>query len=96
MPEYRAADDLVTIGGDLTVHECPVSYITPKTKEILNQILQARHVYRASGASLFGADLSQWPPWAVEAMSCVENEHIAVENAINEARFRGGGAPEQD
>lgn len=78
---------------DVRIQECPVSYITPETNETLSQVLHARNVYRACGASLFGSNLSEWPTWAVDAMSCIETEHVTVENRLIEARSR---APEED
>lgn len=70
------------------IDECPVSYITAESKELLSQTLHARNLYRACGASLYGPDLSAWPAAAVDAMSVVESEHIAAENEIAEARTR--------
>jgi hypothetical protein len=84
-------DTFVHIDG-VRIHECPVSYITPASKELLSQTLHARNLYRACGASLYGPDLSAWPAQAVDAMSAVESEHVAVENEIAEARTR---APSQ-
>jgi hypothetical protein len=65
-----------------------VSYITPHSGEVLNQVLHARSLYQASGASMFGPFLNEWPAWAVEAMSAVEQEHVAVENKTIDALHR--------
>lgn len=83
-PEYRLRDDLVCI-SDVEIQQCPVSYITPDSIEVIQQYFRARQVHDAFGVSMFGPDLSEWPTWAVYAVAALEQESIKVRNAMTEA-----------
>lgn len=77
------AGDLVAI-GDVVIQECPVSFIKPDTIETLQHIYRARELKEASGASLFGTDLSQWPDVWVYAFEAFEHERAKVLEATTE------------
>jgi len=64
----------------VTAPECPVSYITPRSLELLNLVRKAADAFQASGASLFGPDLSKWPPWAADAVIEIERQTRAAEH----------------
>lgn len=68
----------------MEIQECPVSYITPDSIEVLQHYFRSRQVYEAFGASMFGPDLSEWPTWAVYAVAALEQERIKVQNAFTE------------
>lgn len=55
--------------------------ITPKSEELLNLFGRASRAHKASGASLFGLDLGNWPIWAVDALEqiglCEAQEGLA-------------------
>lgn len=53
--------------------------------EIVTTLTRARLAFQACGASLFGPDLSQWPPWAFEALIAIEQERALVDSAELEA-----------
>lgn len=58
-----------------------MSFVTPHSVELVQIFSRARHATEASGAALFGPDLSRWPAWAVDAAVVIEQERIRVENA---------------
>ena len=66
---------------------CPVAFITPDSLVTLEQIATARRL-QSFGASLFGADLTEWPAYYVEAAAIVEAERIAAENERIDAERR--------
>lgn len=67
------------------IDECPVSFITPRSQELVAIFGTAQHGQRASGSALYGPDLSKWPAVAVDALVCLELEKNAADNARREA-----------
>ncbi len=65
----------------VSVNECPRSYITNRSIDLVQLCAKAQHAQNAAGASLYGPNLSQWPSWAAEAMIRLEIERVAIENA---------------
>jgi hypothetical protein len=61
--------------------ECPVSFITPRSRELVEVFMRAKRLTESSGASMFGPDLSAWPAWAVDSFDVLERESIRYENA---------------
>jgi len=64
-----------------------VSLITPRSIEIVHVFSRARRAHEASGAALFGPDLSRWPGWAADAAVVIEEERIREHNARVEAEL---------
>lgn len=79
------ADSITYVVPGTEILECPVSYITPRSQELVSILGTATHAQRATGASLFGPDLSKWPAKAVDASVCLELERISTDNARREA-----------
>ena len=52
--------------------ECPVSFISQESIQLVTLFATARSAHDASGASLFGPDLSQWDARMVDAQGVVE------------------------
>jgi hypothetical protein len=72
----------------LEIQECPRSYITPRSTELVNIFGSAQHATKASGAALYGPDLAKWPAWAVDACVVLEIERILEHNARIEAQAK--------
>jgi len=62
-----------------------VSYITGDTQQLIQIDAMAKLAKDATGASLYGPDLSKWPSREVEALTVLQYEHNRVENARIEA-----------
>jgi hypothetical protein len=65
----------------VSIKECPVSFITPKSIDLVQVAAKSQHAREASGASLYGPDLSKWPARAAEVMITLEVERVTAENA---------------
>ncbi len=63
------------------IPECPVSYIGPEARRIVEIFMRGKLIHGACGASLFGPDQSRWPVWAADAAAIVEQESIREHNA---------------
>jgi hypothetical protein len=61
--------------------ECPVAEIAPRSYELVQIFSTADRIHENSGAALYGADLSKWPGWAVDAARILETERCRFENA---------------
>ena len=68
----------------VSVQECPVSYVTPRSIDMVQLLARSEHGREASGASLYGPDLSRWPAPIAEAMIALEVERVTAENARHE------------
>jgi hypothetical protein len=82
---------------EVECHECPVSYITPQSLELLNWYGRARRAHEAFGTAPYGSNLSRWPAIAVDIVTLIEQERLRVEN--QEARLLYGnsnGASDED
>lgn len=51
----------------METNECPVSLISPHSRELVSLFTGAEQVHKVSGASLFGPNLGKWPTWAYDA-----------------------------
>ncbi len=65
--------------------ECPVSFITPQSEELVAIVTRAQLVGKAAGASLFGPDLSKWPARMYDAATLVAAEDAKVESEVHKA-----------
>ena len=83
-PEYESdKGDNFTV-PDTEIPECPVSFVTPRSRELV-QIFNRAQYSQGAGASMFGPDLSKWPIWAVDAQVVLEQARIREHNARFEA-----------
>jgi len=80
---YREGEAVVTIDGTSTA-ECPVSYITGKSFELVSAFHRANLAGGKVG-TMYGPDISQWPAWAVDAWSVMEMERRRVESTLMHA-----------
>jgi hypothetical protein len=72
-------------GINCRIDECPVSYITPESRELVQIYLRSTQMKKSQGASLYGPDLNRWPARTVDAFTCLESERIRTENAQSRA-----------
>lgn len=70
---------------DCLIDECPVSFITPESRELVQVFLRARQMRELAGASLYGPDLREWPARVVDAFTLLESERLKTENAQSRA-----------
>lgn len=88
-PEYVTRKGRPYYPNDsLRIRECPVSFIDPESVETVLAFANARLAHESSGAGMYGPDLSAWPAWAVDALTTLERERIATENARIESEYR--------
>lgn len=69
------------IVDDVEINECPVSAITPESQQLIQLFAMAGHAHEASGATLFGPDLSKWPARMFDAQVVLEQCRIEENNA---------------
>jgi hypothetical protein len=72
--------------GDVSCDECPVSYITPRSRWLVLVLLENKMHADAAGACLFGADTMEWPQWWSKAVALVQAQSVIVESARNGAK----------
>lgn len=85
--DYQEQQLVFSVDGVQSV-DCPVSEITGESYELVNVFLRSRRLKEASGTSLFGANLAEWPAWAVDAIDTLELEEMRYQNARMEAQDR--------
>lgn len=73
---------------DTEISECPVSYISPASRELVQIVFRSQY---ATAAPLFGTDLSKWPIWAMDVLVTVEQERIKEHNARFDAEQENQG-----
>lgn len=73
-----------------------MSLITPASIQLLGVYQRSKRAHEATGASLYGPDLSEWPVWAVDLMETLEIERIRVNNAEFEHNHGGAYRPEEE
>jgi len=78
---YRYEKRRVSL-DDVWCDECPVSFITPRSRALIEMFVKASLAHQATGAALFGPDLSEWPVWAYDAAIVVQEEQNRVERAL--------------
>lgn len=71
---------------DTSISECPVSYITQDSMQLI-EIVQRGRIAKEHGAALFGPTANRWPAWYHDAIAVIESadaaEHKARDNARN-------------
>jgi hypothetical protein len=70
---------------DTQINECPRSYITPQSIELIQITNRSRQAKESTGAGMFGSDLSKYPSKFVDVITTLERERIKTENAKYEA-----------
>lgn len=91
MPRYGDGADSFVVEG-VRANECPKSVVlaAPNSGELRAWIEIARRsefAHQASGASLYGPDLSKWPARAVDALVTIQQEQNRAENARTAAEM---------
>ena len=64
--------------------ECPVSYISQKSLDLIQIDMRQRIAHKATGAFLYGPDLSKWPSKLLDALTVIEDEQRSIENGLYE------------
>lgn len=67
----------------------------PKVEMILSALSSGGHAHEASGASLYGPDLSKWPAEMVDAQVLIQIQENITTNAIRDAFQRPGAMQER-
>jgi hypothetical protein len=93
--EYMTPDKHLYSIDTEPINECPVSYIKPESKVLVAQLQRVDFASDATGTSLYGPDLSQWPAWAVESYIALQSEKNRVANAKTRAEQVHSKKPEQ-
>jgi hypothetical protein len=88
MPRYGSGEESWTVEG-VTCNECPKSKVlaSPNCGELrawVDIARRAEFASQASGAALFGTDLSKWPARAVDALVTIQQERNRSEHARDE------------
>ena len=75
----------------VSIEECPRSFITQESIELLDVYARARRSHDAFGVSPFGPTLLDWPAWAVDMVQLLETERGRIEAAAEEMERRSRG-----
>lgn len=67
---------------NLLCGECPVSYVTPESQELLFLYLRAFQMKEATGLPMMGPDVLSWPARLVDAFVVLYSETRKVENQM--------------
>jgi len=65
--DYKTAKGTPYRVDGVETNECPVSLISPQSRELVTLFTGAEQVHKVAGACLFGPDLGKWPTWAYDA-----------------------------
>ena len=87
IPEYLTSKDIPYYPEDVSCNECPVSYITAESLALIQLDNRQRTAKEATGAMMYGPDLSRWPSRIVEACNVIEAERNNAENAKYKAEY---------
>lgn len=66
--------------GTLSCEECPVSYITPRSRWLVQVLLENKLHRDSAGACLFGEDTQDWPQWWATAVAIVQAQSLIVDS----------------
>ena len=80
MPLYEDGELRYAV-DDVELEACPVSVITPQSRELVNLVTRAHHAYSQSGAAFGGADSRKWPGRWFDAVTVIEQQKILEHNA---------------
>jgi len=70
---------------DTHIDECPRSYITPQSIELIQITNRSKLAKEQTGAGLFGPDLAKYPSKFIDVLTTLERERIKTENQRYEA-----------
>lgn len=79
-PEYRTAKGSFFQINDCSIDECPVSFITPESRFIVDMESSNRHAKEATGAALFGPDSGRWPAIWYDSVVELEIQRVIESN----------------
>jgi hypothetical protein len=85
IPKHKTSKGKVFDLAGPRIRECPVSYITGESRALVNILLQGQMAKEASGAALFGPDLSRWPAKVHDAMVILAGEESKLQDARMDA-----------
>lgn len=68
---------------EVTLNECPVSYISAESLQIV-EIVGRNRIAKEAGAPLFGMNANRWPAWFHDALMIA----AAADNAEHQARSK--------
>ena len=72
------------------INECPVSYITPESYELVQIYARSKQIGGEQGiASLCGPNLDNWPCRIADAFCVLETEKVKTESVRMEAEYGG-------
>ena len=87
---YRTSKgDFYTI-ADTTLKECPRSFITADSIELIQLTTRLNLAKEKTGACAFGPDLSKYPSRLLDAFIVLEREERKIEHARYEAERSDG------
>lgn len=89
MPRYGEGSDSFVVES-VRANECPKSIVLAAGGELRAWVDIARRsefAHQASGAALYGSDLSKWPARAVDALVTIQQEQNRAENARTAAEI---------
>lgn len=66
---------------DIQLDECPVSFITADSRELVNLDGRMRRVKDAGGAVFLGPNSGEWPAWWADVVACLEVQRVMEHNA---------------
>ena len=68
------------------MNECPVSYITPESRRLVEVMFENSYVKEQTGASFFGLDSATWDARLFDTIRTCAGEDAKVEEAQDKAR----------
>ncbi len=76
-----------TVSGS-SINECPASYITPESYELVQLYARSKQIGGESGSvSLFGPNLDDWPCRIADAFCALETERVKTDSARMDAEM---------
>ena len=70
--------------GDVELQECPVSFITAESIELVQHFFRAKNLHTVFGVPMFGPNLQEWPAGWVYAVEALELERVKVQKLMAE------------
>lgn len=80
---YRGGDIPYDV-PEITCDECPVSFITPESRRIVDLEMRARRIKEATGAAFPSLNQGEWPAWWADAVAHLELMRILQSNSRDE------------
>jgi hypothetical protein len=69
------------------LNECPTSYVSAQSKQLLSQMNIISFAREATGTTWHGADLALWPASDVEIAIALESEKNRLANSRHKAQM---------